>query len=124
MGKGAPSDPVLRKHCEEITGADGIMIVNPNWWRQPPACLKGWLDRVIRAGVCYEYVEIGGGLGQPNGLLKAQAALVLNTSNTPTERELKVFGDPLERTWRACIFSLCGVTASRENSGLAERSSI
>ena len=61
----APSDPVLRKHCEEITGADGIMIVNPNWWRQPPACLKGWLDRVIRAGVCYEYAEIGGGLGQP-----------------------------------------------------------
>jgi len=40
------------------------------------------------------------------------------------EREIKVFGDPLERTWRACIFSLCGVTASRENSGLAERSSI
>jgi NAD(P)H dehydrogenase (quinone) len=43
------------------------------------------------------------------GLLKAKAALVFTTSNTPRERELAVFGDPLETLWKNCIFGLCGV---------------
>jgi len=34
---------------------------------------------------------------------------VLNTSNTAMQRELAVFGDPLETLWRNCIFGLCGV---------------
>jgi putative NADPH-quinone reductase len=43
------------------------------------------------------------------GLLKAKAAVVFNTSNTPEEREQEVFGDPLENLWKMCIFDLCGV---------------
>ncbi len=43
------------------------------------------------------------------GLLKAKAALVFNTSNTPQERELEVFGDPLERLWKDCICMFCGI---------------
>ncbi|HWR58976.1 MAG TPA: hypothetical protein VN328_08830, partial [Thermodesulfovibrionales bacterium] len=50
-----------------------------------------------------------GGEGVPRGLLKAKTALVLNTSNTLQERELSVFGDPLETIWKNCIFGLCGV---------------
>jgi NAD(P)H dehydrogenase (quinone) len=42
-------------------------------------------------------------------LSKARAAVVFNTSNTETEREERVFGDPLEATWKRCIFELCGV---------------
>ena len=45
----------------------------------------------------------------PNGLLRAKAAIVFNTSNTATEREQTVFGDPLETIWKNCIFGLCGV---------------
>jgi NAD(P)H dehydrogenase (quinone) len=33
-------------HCQEISCADGIIIIHPNWWGQPPAILKGWIDRV------------------------------------------------------------------------------
>jgi putative NADPH-quinone reductase len=43
------------------------------------------------------------------GLLRARAALVLNTSNTFPDREARVFGDPLERIWKNCILGLCGV---------------
>jgi len=98
-------------HCEEIAAADGIVIVHPNWWGQPPAILKGWIDRVLRPGVAYKFLEGDGGEGVPVGLLKARAALVINTSNTPCERERKVFGDPLESIWMKCIFELCGVKA-------------
>ena len=103
-----PSD--IQAHCREISQVDGIVIIHPNWWGQPPAILKGWIDRVFRPGVAYEFIEEDKGEGIPNGLLKAKFALVFNTSNTPTEREKSVFGDPLEALWRKCIFELCGVT--------------
>lgn len=101
--------PRLKTHCDEIAEADGIVIVHPNWWGQPPAILKGWIDRVFRPGVAYRFLEGDHGEGVPVGLLKARTAVVFNTSNTPPERENIVFGDPLESIWRKCIFGLCGV---------------
>ena len=100
----------IKKHCDEIESADGIVIVHPNWWGQPPAVLKGWIDRVIRPGVAYRFLEGDTGEGIPVGLLKAQTAVILNTSNTPIVREREVFGDPLQRLWQNCIFDLCGVS--------------
>lgn len=107
--KEAKLDPLIEKHCKEISEADGIIIIHPNWWGQPPAILKGYIDRVIRAGVAYEFLEDDMGEGVPNGLLKAETALVFNTSNTSKEREMSIFGDPLETIWKNCIFDLCGV---------------
>jgi NAD(P)H dehydrogenase (quinone) len=102
--------PVIAQHCAEIAAADGIVVVHPNWWGQPPAILKGWIDRVIRPGVAYEFLEGDSGEGVPRGLLRARMAVVFNTANTPIERERQVFGDPLETLWRNCIFGLCGVS--------------
>jgi NAD(P)H dehydrogenase (quinone) len=99
----------VRDHCKEIAEADGIVVVHPNWWGQPPAILKGWIDRVIRPGIAYEFLEGDSGEGIPKGLLKAGAAVVFNTSNTESGRERNVFGDPLETIWKNCVFGLCGV---------------
>lgn len=109
IARGADLDPVVAQHCTELAQANGIVIVHPNWWGQPPAILKGWVDRVLRADVAYRFLEGDSGDGVPVGLLRARVALVLNTSNTPREREERVFGDPLERLWRNCILDLCGV---------------
>ncbi len=109
-----PKDAILpemiAEHCRQICEADGIIIVHPNWWGQPPAILKGWVDRTIRPGVAYEFLDGDSGEGVPNGLLKAKTAMVFNTSNTEEAREKRVFGDPLEAIWRNCIFGLCGVS--------------
>jgi NAD(P)H dehydrogenase (quinone) len=105
----APLPAAIARHCEEIAQAEGIVIVHPNWWGQPPAILKGYVDRVIRPGVAYEFLEGDSGEGVPKGLLKARAAIVFNTSNTEIQREREVFGDPLETIWKNCIFGLCGV---------------
>jgi NAD(P)H dehydrogenase (quinone) len=102
-------DPALQQSCDAAASADGIIIVHPNWWGQPPAILKGWIDRVLRPGVAYEFLEGDAGEGIPRGLLKAKTALVFNTSNTAEQRERNVFGDPLASIWRNCIFDLCGV---------------
>jgi NAD(P)H dehydrogenase (quinone) len=124
-------DPILRKeeipeysvipdsisrHCKELQSADGIVIIHPNWWGQPPALVKGWIDRVIRPGVAYRFIGGDSGEGVPVGLLQARAAIVFNTSNTPDEREHAVFGDPLEAIWKHCIFGLCGVDAFRRRT--------
>jgi putative NADPH-quinone reductase len=107
--RGAQLGPSIARHCEELAGADGIVVVHPNWWGQPPAILKGWIDRVVRPGVAYEFQDGDGGEGVPVGLLRARTAVVLNTSNTPAEREQQAFGDPLDAIWRRCVFGLCGV---------------
>jgi putative NADPH-quinone reductase len=117
-------DPNVQLHCEELMQADGIVIIHPNWWGQPPAVLKGWIDRVFRPGVAYEFEEEDSGEGVPLGLLKAEAVVIFNTSNTPEERELSVFGDPLENLWKTCIFDLCGVkNFHRQNFGVIVTSS-
>lgn len=101
--------PVIKQHSDDLQKADGIVIIHPNWWGQPPAILKGWIDRVIRPGIAYRFIEGDNGEGVPLGLLKAKTALVFNTSNTPAAREDGVFGDPLETIWKNCILKFCGI---------------
>ena len=103
------TDALVEEHCAELALADLVLVFHPNWWSQPPAILKGWIDRVLRLNTAYGYPEDIGYEGVAVGLLKAKRALVFNTSNTPLEREASVFGDPLETLWRTCIFGLCGV---------------
>jgi len=107
--KDVPLPSEIETHCKEAAEADGFVIIHPNWWGMPPAILTGWVDRIMRPGTAYEFLENDNGEGVPNGLLHAQKAIIFNTSNTETERELKVFLDPLETIWKNCIFKLCGV---------------
>jgi len=114
----APLPPIIARHCAEISEADGIIIIHPNWWGQPPAILKGWVDRVLRPGVAYTFAEGDSGVGELIGLLKAGLVLVFNTSNTPAERELTVYGDPLEILWKNNMLISCGVKSFyRKNFG-------
>ncbi len=117
--KGARCPAEVETHCEELASAEGIVIVHPDWWGMPPAVLVGWVDRVVRPGVAYEFGEGDSGEGVPCGLLKVRTAVVLNTSDTEPAREREVFGDPLERIWRDCVFRLCGVRdVRRRNFGI------
>jgi NAD(P)H dehydrogenase (quinone) len=107
--RGAPLPRIIAKHCTEIAAAEGIIIVHPNWWGQPPAILKGWVDRVLRPGVAYTFAEGDEkGAGELIGLLKAEAVLVFNTSNTAVERESTVYGDPLGTLWKNNMLVSCG----------------
>ena len=113
LPKDSPIPADLGRHCDEIVRADGIVIVHPNYWSQPPAILKGWLDRVLRAGLAYQFVPDGQGGGKAVGLLKARRALVITTANTPQDKEIEFLGDPLEGLWKKVVFGLCGVPCER-----------
>jgi NAD(P)H dehydrogenase (quinone) len=103
--KGSERSAVIQQHCDEVTAADGYVVVHPNWWAMPPAILKGWIDRVLCQGVAYEFGEQGAVVTH----LKGKRAVVFTTSNTPRDTEMKRFGDPLENLWMNCIFGFCGV---------------
>lgn len=100
------TDPVTLRYRREIAEADGLLIVHPNWWGKPPAILSGWLDRVLVPGVAYRLTTAD---GLPQGLLSIRTALILNTSDTPEERERADLGDPLELIWGRCVLPYCGV---------------
>ncbi len=103
-------DPQVALHRAEVATLDAMVFVHPNWWGMPPAVLTGWVQRVLAPGVAY---KLGTADGEPAGLLKAGKALVLNTSDTPADREETEFGDPLQRIWSACVLPYVGVADVR-----------
>ena len=105
----ATADPLVRRHIAELRGSDLLAVVHPNCWGAPPAIVKGWIDRVFAPDAAYGFIK---GVDQgdiPVGLLATKVALVINTGNTPLDREREAFGDPLERMWRDCILTYCGI---------------
>ncbi|MFB7368287.1 NAD(P)H-dependent oxidoreductase [Streptomyces sp. NPDC056222] len=104
------ADSQVALHREEVATLDAMVFVHPNWWGMPPAVLTGWVQRVLAPGVAY---KLSTAEGEPAGLLQAGRALVLNTSDTPADREESEFGDPLDRIWSACVLPYVGVTDVR-----------
>ena len=103
-------DAQVAFHQAEVATLDALVFVHPNWWGMPPAVLAGWVQRVLAPGVAY---KLGTPEGEPEGLLRAGRALVLNTSDTPVDREEAEFGDPLQRIWSACVLPYVGVADVR-----------
>jgi putative NADPH-quinone reductase len=96
------------RHTQELESCGGLVFVHPEWWGQPPALLKGWVDRVLRPGVAYEPggEELPGQErpgGEPAPLLGGKAALVLATRDQGARSGL------LERLWLEGVFAFCGI---------------
>ena len=103
----------LQEHLRHFREAEGIVIIHPNWWGGPPAILRGWVDRVVRQGSCYQFTKdgvvshVGGKIVQ-----------IFSTSNTPREVEMNVYGDPIENFWKVVVFGLLGTKSfERRNFG-------
>jgi putative NADPH-quinone reductase len=109
LGKLPTSDNLVDQYTRELLESDVLVFIHPNWWGQPPAILKGYIDRVIRPPHAYDFPENDSGGGLPIGKLKGKIGIVFNTSNTPEERENTYFHDPLEHIWIKCIFGFCGI---------------
>lgn len=112
LGKKPTKDRLVQRYTAELLSSDLLVFVHPNWWGQPPAILKGYVDRVIRPPHAYDFAENDSGGGLPIGKLAGKIGVVLNTSNTEESREMEYFHDPLESIWKQCIFGFCGMTQS------------
>jgi NAD(P)H dehydrogenase (quinone) len=109
LGKEKSRDELVSSYAEELVESDHLVFIHPNWWGQPPAILKGYIDRVVRPPYAYDFPEEDSGGGLPVKVLKAKSGIVFNTSNTREERENRYFGDPLANSWEKCIFGFLGI---------------
>jgi putative NADPH-quinone reductase len=48
-------DPQVARHAQLVRWANALVFVYPTWWAGLPAILKGWLDRVLVAGVAFDF---------------------------------------------------------------------
>lgn len=108
LGKEPTAAPLVDQYARELMASDFLVFVHPNWWGQPPAILKGYIDRVIRPPYAYDFDENLPG-APAEGKLTGKTGIVFNTSNTPEERESNYFHDPLEYLWGRCVFGFCGM---------------
>lgn len=98
-------DEAVQTYAAELRQSALLIIVHPDWWGQPPAILKGWLDRVLRPGVAYDFQgpEFLEKTRVP--LLTGLTGLVFATSDAPRP----LTDAPLERVWRENVFEFCGI---------------
>jgi NAD(P)H dehydrogenase (quinone) len=52
-------DPLVQSHIDDVRAADALVFVYPTWWSSLPAILKGWLERVMVAGVGFVFDDAG-----------------------------------------------------------------
>jgi putative NADPH-quinone reductase len=101
--RGVSFDEQVVRHTEELAACGGLVFVHPEWWGQPPALLKGWVDRVLRPGVAYETAGEEAPDQAPAPLLGDKAALVLATRDAGARAGL------LEKVWLEGVFAFCGI---------------
>jgi putative NADPH-quinone reductase len=106
--RGVSFDEQVVAQVRDLERCGGLVFVHPEWWGQPPAMLKGWVDRVLRPGVAYEPAAEGpsGEVPpdrEPAPLLGGKAALVLATRDAGARSGL------LEKVWLEGVFAFCGI---------------
>lgn len=99
-------EPAVQAHYRDLQQTDAVIIVHPDWWGQPPAILKGWLDRVLRPGIAYEFEGPEFGRKHPRPLLEGRRGLVFVTSDSEASQVRPLF----DMIWCERVFSFCGVT--------------
>ncbi len=55
LGSDTSDDRLVNLYAGELMGSDCLFFIHPNWWGQPPAILKGYIDRVIRPPYAYDF---------------------------------------------------------------------
>lgn len=73
-----PAD--VRAEIAKLDRADLVVLQYPMWWYQPPAILKGWLDRVLCYGETYTSRE-----RYDRGRYRGRRALLSVTTGGPQE---------------------------------------
>lgn len=98
-------DPIIQEQARLVIACDLLVFIHPDWWGGMPAILHGWIERVFRPGIAYEFEGPEFGEKSRVPLLKGKSALVAVTSDQTCPES----GHPVERVWREHILGFCGI---------------
>lgn len=98
-------DETVQRYNAMVKAAEFFVFVHPDWWGGPPALLKGFIDRVFRPGVAYEYEGYEFLSKKKTALLAGRQALVFTTTDYPAPEG----DDPSAVIWKKNVLAYCGV---------------
>jgi NAD(P)H dehydrogenase (quinone) len=104
--RGYSLDEQVQLYMDEVTEADILVFIHPDWWGQMPALLKGWIDRVFRSGIAFDYAGKDFLPKQIEKLMTGKAGIAYVTTDSEEGRT----PPPLIDLWKEKIFGYCGVT--------------
>ncbi|MEX2442148.1 MAG: NAD(P)H-dependent oxidoreductase [Alkalispirochaeta sp.] len=99
-------DDVFTMHARELREASGVVFIYPDWWGMPPAMLKGWIDRLLRPGVAFDFEGAEFMPKEKVPLLGGRRALVINT----TDETNPLSQEAMYALWRERVFGYVGIT--------------
>ena len=99
-------EPDLLKMQQDITAADHLVFVYPNWWATMPALLKGFIDRVFVPGFAFKYHEKDSFWDK---LLKGKTARLIVTMDTPKWYYWFVNKSAGHNAMKIGVLEFCGV---------------
>ena len=95
---------------KEISNADHLVFVYPNWWGTYPALLKGFFDRFFTSGFAFRYRKNS---NLPEKLLTGKSARVIVTMDTPLWYYSIGYKKPGHNSIKRSVLGLCGISPVR-----------
>jgi putative NADPH-quinone reductase len=99
-------EPDLVKAQEDITWANHIVLIYPNWWSTFPALMKGFIDRTLLPGFAFKYRK---GVLNWDRLLTGRSARIIVTMDTPPWYYWLVYRRPGHNAMKRGILEFCGI---------------
>lgn len=98
-------DEIFTRYVRELRDATGLVLMYPDWWGMPPAILKGWIDRLFRPGLAFDFEGPEFLPKEKVPLLSGKRALVVTTTNetNPLSQEA------MYSLWRERVFGYVGI---------------
>jgi len=98
-------DETTLRFSDLVKAASVYVFVHPDWWGGPPALLKGFIERVFRPGVAYEFDGYNFLTNKKSELLAGRTALVFTSTDYPVPEG----DDPSAVIWKKNVFAYCGI---------------
>jgi 1,4-dihydroxy-2-naphthoate polyprenyltransferase len=105
-----PLEPGIADAVGLVAWAEHLVFVFPTWWGTMPACLKGFLDRVLMPGFAFADREDGEGWDK---LLAGKTAHLLTTMDTPPWVYRWIYRSPGLNALRQATLGFCGIEPVR-----------
>ncbi|MEX2125388.1 MAG: NAD(P)H-dependent oxidoreductase [Woeseia sp.] len=105
-----PLEPGISDAVGLVAWAEHLVFVFPTWWGTMPACLKGFLDRVLMPGFAFADREDGEGWDK---LLVGKTAHLLTTMDTPPWVYRWIYRAPGLNALGRATLGFCGIEPVR-----------
>jgi putative NADPH-quinone reductase len=95
----------VQLYTSRVIESDGLVFIHPDWWGGPPALLKGWIERVFRPGIAYDFEGEDFMKKRTTPLLSGKKGLVFCTTHSNDEKHTGL----LKTFWVEAVFQYCGL---------------